>query len=64
MINLVLFTAPNGKKVWVVPTWVTKVRPPLSVDPPDANCVIVHSGGEQAVREFPEDVVRRLGHED
>ena len=60
MIDLTLFTMPNGKPVWIVSAWVTKIRPPLSIDPPDANCVIVHSGGEQAVQEMPEEVVRRL----
>jgi len=64
MIYLTLFTAPNGKTVWIVPSWVTKIRTPLSIDPPDTNCVIVHSGGEQAVQETPEEVVRRLCYED
>lgn len=57
-------TATDGTSVWVVPTWVQKVRKTVGSEVSEGSTFIQLSGGYQIVREQPNEVRMRLGLED
>lgn len=60
-MKLIKLTNTVGRPVWLVAAWIIKLSVPLPDEyPHDANTVVTHSGGTQAVKETPEYVVKML----
>jgi hypothetical protein len=54
-------TDPDGRTVWIVQQWVTKVSyPPTGQWSPNAKSLIWMGANTQAVREEPETVIKLL----
>jgi hypothetical protein len=57
----VKFTDPDGHDIWIVPRWVTRVRPPIQGRHDSrTNALIIMGNSEQAVREEVKTVLKRL----
>jgi hypothetical protein len=55
ILMFVKLTQPNGKPVWIKADSIARIQHP--VDRGDANALL---NGEQAVREYPEDVIKLI----
>lgn len=55
-------TGPDGTKVWLCKSWITKLTPPIPASnyPPGTRSVVYQAQLVQACRESPEDILAEL----